>query len=278
MPSDPRAALREAVATLRAAGIDDPAGDARRLMAHAAGVAPGMLTALMPDRLPPGTLPAFAAMIARRAVRVPVAQITGLRSFYGRDFRVTADTLDPRPDTEALVAEALREPFARVLDLGTGTGCILLTLLAERPGATGLATDLSEAALDVARANAARLDLLPRAALLRADWWVGVEGRFDLIVSNPPYIALSEMPGLAPEVRDHEPQAALTDGTDGLSAYRVIAAGAGRFLMPGGRIIVEIGWRQGPDVAAILRGAGLSEVRILPDMEQRDRVVAARAP
>lgn len=279
MTRDPRVVLREAIARLRAAGVDDPAGDARRLLAHAAGVAPGMLTAMLPDRITSDALAQFDALIARRADRVPVAQLTGLRSFYGRDFRVTADTLDPRADTETLIASALEGPFDRVLDLGTGTGCILLTLLAEQPAATGVATDLSPAALAVAQENAQRLDLSARAAFVHADWFDGLAaGQFDLIVSNPPYIAASEMAGLAPEVRLHEPAGALTDGADGLTAYRTIAAGAGPRLRPGGRLIVEIGWQQGPEVAAIFRRAGLLHVRVLLDLEGRDRVVTARAP
>lgn len=277
MTGDARAALRAAIARLTAAGVDDPAGDARRLLEHAGGIAPGMLSVRLADGLPEAALAAFEALIARRAERAPVSQLTGRRSFWGRDFIVTPDVLDPRPETESLVAEALSAPFSRVLDLGTGSGCILLTLLAERPHATGLGVDLSEAALAVARRNAAALGLDGRVELIRSDWFRAVAGRFDLIVSNPPYIAADEMAGLAPEVRDHEPRAALTDGADGLSAYRVLAAGAPVHLAPGGRILLEIGWQQGPAVAAILRQAGLEEVRILPDLDGRDRVVAARA-
>jgi release factor glutamine methyltransferase len=204
-----------------------------------------------------------------------VAQLLGYRDFWKHRFIVTPDVLDPRPDTEALVAEALRRPFARVLDLGTGTGAILLSLLAERPAATGLGTDLSEAALTVARRNAAALRLADRADFAPADWFAGVAGQFDLIVSNPPYIAAAEMAGLAPEVRDWEPHLALTPGGDGLDAYRAIARGAGAHLAPGGRLVVEIGAAQGAAVAAIMAGAGLGPVRVLPDLDGRDRVVTA---
>jgi release factor glutamine methyltransferase len=203
-----------------------------------------------------------------------MGQILGHRAFWRHRFRVTPDVLDPRPETEALVAEALRAPFVRVLDLGTGSGAILLSLLADRPAATGLGTDVSAPALAVAAHNAAALGLADRAAFLRADWFDGVAGSFDLIVSNPPYIAEGEMAALAPEVRDWEPRLALTPGGDGLAAYRTIAAGAGAHLAPGGRLIVETGAAQGPAVAAIMAAAGLGPVRVLPDLAGRDRVVA----
>ena len=172
------------------------------------------------------------------------------------------------------MAAALERPFARVLDLGTGTGCLAVTLLAERPEASGVATDLSEAALAVARRNAEAHGVAERLELRHGDWWAPVEGRFDLIVSNPPYVAAAEMAGLAPEVRA-EPRLALTPGGDGLGAYRAIADGLLRHLVPGGRALLEIGATQGPAVAAILRAAGLDAVRLRPDMDGRDRVAEA---
>ncbi|MDR5652976.1 peptide chain release factor N(5)-glutamine methyltransferase [Ruixingdingia sedimenti] len=272
----PALALRAAVARLAAAGVAGAPRDARLLLADAMGVDPGRLTLHLHDALPPEAAARFEAAVAARAGRRPVSQILGRRAFWGRDFRVTADVLDPRPETEVLVALALAEPFSCVLDLGTGTGAILLTLLAERPGAAGVGTDVSPAALAVARGNAAALGVA--ADFLLSDWFSGVTGRFDLIVSNPPYIALAEMAALSPEVRDHEPHLALTDGGDGLAAYRAIAAGAAAHLAPGGRILLEIGPTQGPAVAALLAGAGFTGVAIHPDLDARDRVVAARAP
>ena len=269
--------LAQGVAALRAAGVEDAATDARRLLAHVLGVAPGRLVMVLPDPVTEAQAAACAKAIAQRAAGRPVARITGTRAFWGRDFAVTEAVLDPRPDTESLVAAALAEPFSRVLDLGTGSGCILVTLLAERPGATGLGVDLSPAALSVAAANAARHGVAERAALAVSDWYAAVGGPFDLIVSNPPYIAAAEMAGLAPEVRDHDPQMALTDGADGLTAIRAVAAGARAHLVPGGRLLIEIGWRQGPAAAAILRQAGLADIRILPDIDGRDRIAAARA-
>jgi release factor glutamine methyltransferase len=268
--------LRAAIPALRAAGIEDAARDARRLLAHAMGIPPDRLTLHLRDDLTPEQAAAFAAALTARTARQPVSQITGTRAFWGRDFRVTRDTLDPRPDTEALVAEALTAPYARVLDLGTGTGCILLTLLAERPQSMGLGVDISPEALAVATENARLLRLEAQVQLRASDWFSEVSGSFDLIVSNPPYIAADEMPDLAPEVRDWEPHLALTPGGDGLEPYRIIAAHAPAHLAPGGRLMVEIGPTQGAAVSGYFRDAGLQAVRILPDLDGRDRVVVAR--
>jgi release factor glutamine methyltransferase len=268
-----RAALR-----LSAAGVPEPARDARLLARWAAGLDGAGLAAALGDA--PGVEEAerFEAGVARREARVPLAQITGERAFWGRPFRVTAATLDPRPETETLVAEALAGPPARrILDLGTGTGCILLTLLAEWPGARGVGTDVSEAALAVARENAERLGLAERAGFVLSDWFAALPSqRFDVIVSNPPYVTVHELEALAPETRLHEPRHALTPGGDGLDAYRAIATGAGRFLAEGGRLLLETGAWQGPAVAGILAAAGLAEIRIVPDMDGRDRVMACR--
>lgn len=267
-------ALRRAVTRLAEAGVEDAARDARRLLAHALGQRPDALAARLSDALPPEAAATFEEAIAARARRQPVSQIIGRREFWGRDFRVTPDVLDPRPETETLVELALARPFASVLDLGTGSGAILVTLLAERPAARGVGADLSDAALDVARDNAAAHGVAGRAGFVRSDWFGAVEGRFDLIVSNPPYIAAAEMPGLAPELA-WEPRGALTDEGDGLSAYRAIAAGAATHLAPGGRLIVETGHAQGAAVAAIFRGAGLESVACHPDLGGRQRAVSA---
>ena len=263
--------LAGASGRLAAAGLDDPRREAWAVVSGLLGQNARhriMLTAPVPA----DQLTTLDAMLAARAARQPLSQIIGRRAFWKHDFRVTRDTLDPRPETEALIEAALKLPWRNVLDLGTGTGAILISLLAERPGAKGLGTDLSDAALEVARDNATRIGV--DAAFQRADWFEGVTGRFDLIVSNPPYIALSEMPDLSPEVREWEPHSALTDFGDGLSAYRAIAAGAAAHLLPGGHLLAEIGWQQGPEVAAIFAEAG-ADVTVLPDLDGRDRVVRA---
>ncbi len=268
-------ALRRAVPMLRDAGIEDGARDARVLLAHALGIGPDRLTLRLPDEMTVPQEEIYDAALKARIARQPVAQITGRRLFWGNSFRVTRDTLDPRPETEVLVAEALSQPFLKLLDLGTGTGCILLSCLKGMPMARGMGTDISDAALQVAIGNTRDLGLEAQARFRKSDWFAQVTGAFDLIVSNPPYIAAEEMPDLAPEVRDWEPHLALTPGGDGLDAYRAIAREAGSRLMPGGRLLVEIGPTQGPAVAALFTGAGLTGVRVLPDLDGRDRVVAA---
>ena len=270
--------LRRATETLAAAGIDGARADARRLLAHALGVDAGRLLLIARDPMPRQAADRFADLVAARARRAPVSHLIGRRAFWGRDFIVTPDVLDPRPETEVLIAAALDLPFDTLLDLGSGTGCILLTLLAECPAARGTGTDLSEAALAVAAANRAALGLADRATLIAADWWEGVEGRFDLVVSNPPYIAQAEMADLAPEVRDHEPHLALTDRADGLGAYRAILAGAAAHMEPDGHLLLEIGPTQAAAVAAIAADHGLAVRRILPDLDGRDRVVFLTRP
>lgn len=271
-------ALRAAIPRLRDGGIEDAALDARLLLSHALGIAQDRLTLHLPDAISDAQAAAYEAALAARVARQPVAQIIGQRQFWGLTFRVTQDTLDPRPDTEALVAEAVKAPFLNMLDLGTGTGCILLACLKSMPVARGLGVDISPAALDVARGNADALGLGARASFRASDWFSDVPGCYDLIVSNPPYIAADEMPGLAPEVRDWEPHLALTPGGDGLGPYRIIARDAPSRLMPGGRLLVEIGPTQGAAVAALFAAQGLQEIRVLPDMDGRDRVVVAVKP
>ena len=243
----------EAAARLAAANIPAPRREARRL----AGAASGR---------------PLADLVARRCEGEPMSHILGYRDFWEHRFEVTADVLDPRPETETLVAAALGGQFARLLDLGTGSGCILLSLLAARTGAQGMGTDLSQAALAVAARNAEVLGVSGRTTLRQSDWWDGVRGTFDLIVANPPYIAAAEMAGLQREL-GFEPRMALTDDGDGLSAYRAIVAGAPAHLAPGGRLMLEIGPTQGAAVRAMMRAAGLGQVRLLPDLDGRDRVV-----
>ena len=268
------AALAQAVRTLRAAGVPDPAVDARALLAHAAGIPPDRLTLRLQDPLSEDANSHFAALIQRRTARTPVSHLIGHRLFWGRRFHVSPDVLDPRPETEILVMQALAAPFHRILDLGTGSGCILLSCLSDRPQATGVGADLSQAALIVAAQNTQALGLTARARLVRSDWFAEVQGRFDLIVSNPPYIAQSEMAALSPEVR-HEPELALTPGSDGLDAYRAIAKGAPAHLAPGGRLIVEIGPTQAAAVTALFTAAGLQNPRTFCDLDGRDRCVLA---
>ena len=271
-------ALQQAIARLRAAGVTEAARDARRLLAHAARIEASRVALIAPDELAEDVVGNFERLVAARVARTPVSQLVGEREFYGRKFLVTDQVLDPRPETELLIECALAEPFEQVLDLGTGSGCILVTLLAEEPAARGIGVDLSSDALLVASSNAIRNGVQARVDVRQSDWFAQVSGQFDLIVANPPYIAAEEMPGLAPEVRDHEPRMALTDEGDGLSAYRTILSEAPRHLVPGGRLVVEIGAAQGDAVAATFQQARLDRVVILPDLAGHDRVVCGRAP
>lgn len=254
--------------------------DSRALLAHALAMRPDRLMIEHDREVSDAEMTAYEDLLHRRLDGEPVSRIIGRRMFWGRDFKVTPQVLDPRPETETLVEAALQgNAPARLLDLGTGSGILAVTLLAEWPGATGLATDISAGALAVAGANAEAHGVADRLTLAEADWWDGVDAaRFDLVVSNPPYIAADEMAGLAPEVRNHDPQLALTPGGDGLAAYRAILGGLNGRLTPRGRVMVEIGPTQGKAVAGFFVAAGLEGVTILHDLDGRERVVTGIAP
>jgi release factor glutamine methyltransferase len=258
-------AFTESAQILREAGIETAELDARVLLCHAAGLSHETYIARAREALPADAALRLAHAIARRLAREPVARITGVREFYGRSFILDKDTLDPRPDTETLIEAALdivrerdwQEKPLSLLDLGTGSGCILVTLLAELPHARGLGTDLSEGALAIAAANAEAHGVGPRASFAAADWLDGISGKFDLVLSNPPYISTGTIAGLAEEVAAHDPRLALDGGPDGLDAYRRIAMRARDILTEDGHLLVEIGAGQGEDVAAIFACAGL---------------------
>ncbi len=210
-----------------------------------------------------------------------MAQILGVKGFWKIMLRVTPEVLTPRPETESVLDILLplipNEGRLSILDLGVGSGALLLALLFERPNAVGLGVDVSEAALAVARENAANLGLAGRAALLRGDWAAGLAAdAFDVVVANPPYVRTAELPSLPPEVRDHEPHVALDGGADGLDAYRRLAPEILAVLRPGGVFAVEIGFDQGAAVAALFDGAGALAVEIRRDLADRDRVVWGR--
>ncbi|CTQ50252.1 peptide chain release factor N(5)-glutamine methyltransferase [Jannaschia donghaensis] len=254
---------------LSLAGVPDPLRDVSALL-DAAGA--GSL-----DELPPDVAARFERLVQRRVRREPVSHLTGRRAFWMHDFIVTPDVLDPRPDTETLVEAALSAPFETVLDLGTGSGCILLSLLYERPRSRGTGTDISDDALAIARRNSDVVGVADRVIFLQSDWLADVTGMFDLIVSNPPYISTAEMADLSPEVL-HEPRLALTPGGDGLDAYRTIARTAPPHLMPGGRLMVEIGAAQAEAVSGLLADVGLRNLRVIPDINGKSRVVSGEKP
>ena len=271
-------AMVVATGRLREAGVDDPARDARILLAHAAKIDTSRVTLIAPEDISLETSERYENMIRLREARVPVSHLIGEREFYGRRFKVSRDVLDPRPDTETLIEAALAEPFATVLDIGTGSGCILVTLLAERESAVGVGTDLSEAACLQAAANAVFKGVEKRADIFQSDWFGKVRGQYDLIVSNPPYLAEEEMALVSPELRLHEPRMALTDEADGLTGYRVLAEIGQRFLEPQGRLLAEIGWQQGSEVVELFVSAGWTNPRLLQDIDGRDRVICADKP
>lgn len=257
-------AIARGAARLAKSGIPDPHREARQIWRHAM-------------RSSQETDTDFQGLIERRAAREPMSHLLGYRDFFEHRFEVSADVLDPRPETETLVSVALEYPFSRVLDLGTGSGCILLSLLAKRPEARGIGTDISRNALNVARRNCAALEQEEHAKFVLSNWFDAVDGTFDLIVSNPPYIAAAEMTVLQPEL-SYEPRVALTDEADGLTAYRAITTGAASHLVPGGRLMVEIGWTQGTAVEELFLAAGFDAVDIRHDLDGRARVVSGIWP
>jgi release factor glutamine methyltransferase len=273
--------LKQLGEAFREARIDTAQRDARLLLLDAVDARHADL--LKEPRLPIGEAAArrLATHAARRMAREPVARILGEWEFWSLPFVVTADTLVPRPDSETVVAAALtalgrrrqESTGLRILDLGTGSGCLLIALLHELPGARGVGTDLSDGALETARFNATRNGVGERAEFVAADWAAGVEGRFDLVVSNPPYIADAVIATLEPEVRDHDPRRALSGGRDGLEAYRAIAASLRALLTPGGRAVVEIGSDQTETVSRLFRDAGFAVEGPFLDFGHRPRAL-----
>lgn len=276
------AARRVLADAFRKAGADSPATDARVLVAHVTGLSVAALLA-DPDRVLTATeADALDALARRRLAHEPLARLIGTREFHGLTFTLGPATLVPRPETELLVDAVLArvpaDAACRILDVGTGTGAILLALLARLPAATGIGTDLAVGAAAVAKANAARLGLADRATFLVVDL-APAGAVFDVIVSNPPYIPTGDLAGLDPAVRDHDPVLALDGGADGLTVYRRIAALAPRLLTPGGLVALEVGIGQAGEVSALLEKAGFRAVEPpIPDLSGIPRVVVARFP
>lgn len=284
--------LREVSERLRAAGIDTPALDARVILMHATGLSTAELYAWPDKPVPSEALAQIDAMAVRRAAREPLARILGEREFWGLPFLLAPATLVPRPDTEILVEAALAEharitasrpgEALRFLDLGTGSGCIAVAFLHELhqlgkdDNTHGVAVDISCDAATMARRNAALNSVDDRLSLAVGSWGAALgESRFDIILSNPPYIESAVIADLDTEVRVHDPRRALDGGTDGLDAYREIFADAPRLLRPGGAVIVEFGQGQAPAVAAIAAQNGFSVAPAIADLAGTDRVIVA---
>ncbi len=280
--------LRSARDRLEAVGIETASLDARMLLLDGLALPHSVIVAEPNLALQADELARLETMLSRRLAREPVSRILGWREFYGRRFEITPQVLDPRPDTEVLVETALKhadqqfgsDHTCRVLDLGTGSGCIAVSLLAERPEWAGCATDLSREALDVARANAKAHTVLDRLELVETSWTSGVTGPFEMIVSNPPYIANHEVEDLMPEVRDYDPRMALTAGADGLDAYVEILRAAPGLLVPGGVLILEIGAAQAASVRAEAMRCGCvqrdDQIQEVADLAGHVRVLVVR--
>ena len=265
-----KALLAEARQRLLDADIDDAGLDGRLLLQHASGLDHADIVANPDFEISSGSRVMFQEYLARRLVHEPISRILGLREFYGREFIISLDVLDPRADTETLIDLCL-EHFAKdrllnILDLGTGSGILAVTLAAELPEARVCAVDVSTAALHVAQENADKLGVLERCSFLIGDWFSGITETYDLMVSNPPYIESLVIEGLEPEVKNFDPRLALDGGADGLSAYRAIAKGCLKFLNASGRVVVEIGAGQETDVVAVFKREGLARLESRIDL------------
>ncbi|HVY34156.1 MAG TPA: peptide chain release factor N(5)-glutamine methyltransferase [Caulobacteraceae bacterium] len=268
---------------LEVAGIDRPVIDARLLLEAAACASRTDILTDPHRKLSDEQLLTLESYLSRREAREPVSHILGRKGFWTIELKVTPDVLTPRPDTETVVGAVLKalpeDQTADILDLGVGSGAILLALLAERPLAHGVGVDISAAALEVAKENAALLKLDDRTAFVHAEWTQGQpDDAFDIVVCNPPYIPTGDIAGLEPEVAQREPHLALDGGTDGLEAYRVLAPQILRVLKPGALFALEIGHDQGKAVQALMREAGAQAIQLLGDMGGRDRAVLGRKP
>ena len=273
-----RTAIALATETLQNAEIDTAALDARLLLEEATGKP--SLRLIMESEKPLTTKEwqSYQGLIARRTQREPIAQIIGRKEFWSLDFAVSRATLTPRPDSETLIEAALtkvtnRAAPLKVLDFGTGSGCLLLAALSELPNATGIGVDISPEALQVAQLNAEALGVSGRTTWVQSDWGTAVEGAFDLIFSNPPYIMTHDITELSPEVAAFEPRQALDGGADGLDAYRALALHMKRLLTPGGWIFLEVGSGQAQDVADLMQKAGFSLSRTYQDLAGIERCV-----
>lgn len=263
---------------LKAALIEEAALDAKLLISHVLNLT-SIDYALDKDRqISEQEFAKIMLLVKQRVSRIPMSQIFGEKEFWSLPFKVTGDTLTPRPDSETLIEAALsnvsdKSADIRILDLGTGTGCLLLALLSELLNAWGLGTDISNAALEVAQSNAENLNLRNRSEFRISNWIQKLrpEETFDIIVSNPPYIGLHEKESLAPEVEDHEPDIALFSGPDGLNDYKVISKQIGQYLADNGMILLEIGYKQAEDVKNIFTSAGFNDISLYKDLGGRDR-------
>lgn len=275
--------LREAVMTLQRAHIETASLDARLLLEHALGLSREQLLLAIDQPVEEWQESHYRELITKRVDRQPVAQLIGKREFWGMVFEVSCNTLDPRADSETLVQGVLKEHArrdrpVRILDLGTGTGCLLLSLLSELPSATGIGADICDKALAIAKNNAQALDIQARAQFIASNWFENIDGTFDIIISNPPYIATQDIENCPPEVARHEPKLALDGGADGLDCYRAIIGALPRFLAKDGIVALEMGMGQQPALESLAAANGLHVHSVKQDIQGLPRCILLKHP
>ena len=263
---------------LKEVGISNSARESKKLLAFVTNHEYSALNWMQEFKISKEIKFKFIDLIEKRVSGAPISKIIGKRLFFNSEFFVNENVLDPRPETEVVVSVALEKNFSNVLDLGTGTGCIVISLLKERPDVVGVSTDISKECLNVAKINAETNGVLDRVKFIHSDWFSNVTSRFDLIVSNPPYIGLSELNDLSREVKNFDPKVALFGGRDGLNCYEAIFNDVSRFLNPGGRLITEVGYAQSSIVKKFFLNSGFIDIKVTKDLDLNNRVVSGYLP
>lgn len=263
---------------LKEVGISNGARESKKLLAFVTNHEYSALNWMQEFKISKELKFKFITLIEQRVSGAPISKIIGKRLFFNSEFFVNENVLDPRPETEVVVSVALEKNFSTVLDLGTGTGCIVISLLKERPDVIGVSVDISKECLNVAKINAETNGVLDRVKFIHSDWFSNVTSRFDLIVSNPPYIGLSELNDLSREVKNFDPKVALFGGRDGLNCYEAIFNDVSRFLNPGGRLITEVGYAQSSIVKKFFLNSGFIDIKVTKDLDLNNRVVSGHLP
>jgi release factor glutamine methyltransferase len=263
---------------LKEVGISNSARESKKLLAFVTNHEYSALNWMQEFKISKEIKFKFIDLIEKRVSGAPISKIIGKRLFFNSEFFVNENVLDPRPETEVVVSVALEKNFSTVLDLGTGTGCIVISLLKERPDVIGVSVDISKECLNVAKINAETNGVLDRVKFIHSDWFSNVTSRFDLIVSNPPYIGLSELNDLSREVKNFDPKVALFGGRDGLNCYEAIFNDVSRFLNPGGRLNTEVGYAQSSIVKKFFLNSGFIDIKVTKDLEFNNRVVSGHLP
>ena len=263
---------------LKEVGISNGARESKKILAFVTNHEYSALNWMQEFKISKEIKFKFIDLIEQRVSGAPISKIIGKRLFFNSEFFVNENVLDPRPETEVVVSVALEKNFSTVLDLGTGTGCIVISLLKERPDVVGVSIDISKECLNVAKINAETNGVLDRVKFIHSDWFSNVTSRFDLIVSNPPYIGLSELNDLSREVKNFDPKVALFGGRDGLNCYEAIFNDVSRFLNPGGRLITEVGYAQSSIVKKFFLNSGFVDIKVTKDLDLNNRVVSGHLP